>query len=555
MPYDGANDPDIPKNVPEADKAQWVKIWNSTFAECMKGEGAETNACETNAFTTANGVIKKDDEGKKKDDEGKKKASVAIVYPVANDIPSKTLRENLRDLMRRLSQFLFPVERAIGMPDLYAKVQSASFEIPEFKDQWVWLSDIFTENSKLFAIFANNGNLYKTDVNIDADENVTLGTPIKVVVKFDDKKDQTRNMRIVRQADGTQRLFLIMGTTVINRNGFIDSSKLYDSFIVNMDKAEEKPYIDFFHLGKDFAMGEIDWIQRDGAVGIASGILNDSPLSKAFIRSQTEDPEYWGSSISFFPTEKPEKLEVMDGVTIPVYNEGILESIAVLSEKDACSLFTAVLADLEVRSKMDKRVQDALKKLTGEDTELYDSLVSKVDDVNRAITEGNLVHRDTDSSTELLPKPDEVATEPVAEPVTEPVQEPTPEPESQVFELDAEALSQISNSVLESPAFMEFMGGINKAIADATANLTQMSSTLASVQVELATSEARAKAFADEIAVLKVSEEEKKRIWQKDLPAATRGAGVTFRPRTVSAEVDKSKRLDSVAEATLANMK
>src|SRR3990167_5387709 len=37
MPYSGASDPDIPSNVPKNKKAQWVKIWNSTYKDCISG--------------------------------------------------------------------------------------------------------------------------------------------------------------------------------------------------------------------------------------------------------------------------------------------------------------------------------------------------------------------------------------------------------------------------------------------------------------------------------------------------------------------------------------
>lgn len=62
MPYSGADDPKIPKNVPPGKRAQWVAVWNRTFSACQKAGGKE---CEARAFQMANGTIKEADEDKR----------------------------------------------------------------------------------------------------------------------------------------------------------------------------------------------------------------------------------------------------------------------------------------------------------------------------------------------------------------------------------------------------------------------------------------------------------------------------------------------------------
>lgn len=61
MPYTGADDPSLPGNVKDAaedKRAQWVQVWNSVYAGCVE-DGGDVSTCEADAFTQANGVLKK----------------------------------------------------------------------------------------------------------------------------------------------------------------------------------------------------------------------------------------------------------------------------------------------------------------------------------------------------------------------------------------------------------------------------------------------------------------------------------------------------------------
>ncbi len=58
MPYKDENDESLPDNVrklPEAKRAEWVKVWNSAFERCKEEGGSEE--CEAAAFAQANGVV------------------------------------------------------------------------------------------------------------------------------------------------------------------------------------------------------------------------------------------------------------------------------------------------------------------------------------------------------------------------------------------------------------------------------------------------------------------------------------------------------------------
>lgn len=61
MPYSGKDDDSLPSNVkamPDNVRAQWVKVFNSTYQSCVDN-GGDSSECEGKAFRYANGVAKK----------------------------------------------------------------------------------------------------------------------------------------------------------------------------------------------------------------------------------------------------------------------------------------------------------------------------------------------------------------------------------------------------------------------------------------------------------------------------------------------------------------
>ena len=60
MPFTGPGDDTLPDHIKEKAenvRAQWVEVWNSSFATCMKDERKTTATCEGEAFQRANSVI------------------------------------------------------------------------------------------------------------------------------------------------------------------------------------------------------------------------------------------------------------------------------------------------------------------------------------------------------------------------------------------------------------------------------------------------------------------------------------------------------------------
>lgn len=59
MPYSAISElPDQIRELPAQRQRQWMAVWNSSYAACMKDEFSKASDCESEAFAKANGVIK-----------------------------------------------------------------------------------------------------------------------------------------------------------------------------------------------------------------------------------------------------------------------------------------------------------------------------------------------------------------------------------------------------------------------------------------------------------------------------------------------------------------
>lgn len=329
-------------------------------------------------------------------------------------------------------------ERAINVGAIWTAVQThlnengTEDEYGEMRSSG-WVLDIYLEDAGAFAIITrNDGKLYKVPVTVDADSQVTLGEEQLVVMDF--KPVTARSLTVRRQADGQVRWFAMPAcTAVLNRVGEIDSRALFDSFVDHIERdGGAYPELDFFHLGERLILGKADWVGRDGYSYCASGLFEDTEIGRAAAKALEEDPNYWGLSIAFLPTKEPEKLRSSDGIEIPVYTAGINRYISLLPEDTAASILTSISTKEEV-NRMDKKMKDALKKITREDTELFDKIVAAVDDVNRSAT--GMINREqapVTTSAAAPAKPKAAAKTPAAA---------TPEPVAREFsDEDIEAI-------------------------------------------------------------------------------------------------------------------
>jgi len=242
------------------------------------------------------------------------------------------------------------------------------------------------------------------------------------------------------------------------------------------------------------------------------------------IRAYEKDPEYWGASNSFYPTEEPEMWEVSEGIKIPVYNDGIYHSITILPEKDACSLFTGIEGREEI-SRMNKRVKDALEKLADSDPEVLKTLEGMVDGVNRSVEDENLIHRENEEGSEGE-TPEIVSGEGNT---------------TETLEIDDTVIQEVTEQVVESNPFKDLLASVTAL----TEQVTVLNTTVSELSER---SDKRLKALEE-------TEDSKKKRYLDDLPGGrSPKTRVTYRPKdkTVEDSVEGAKvPLQEVANATL----
>lgn len=491
------------------------------------------------------------------------------IYELAGKSPPSRARkgnmftkfiERLKELVASMTAATQDIERAMGMNDLYYQVQ----ELIQKKDEWAFLMDVFRDDGGgMYAVIASEGKLYRADLSIDTGE-AALGDWAEVTMEF---VPTGRSLTIQRQADGRYRGFLISSTCVLNRVGEIDSSELHDKMNRKAQEAGNWPYIDFFHLGRGFSMGKVDYLARDGNVAIASFLFDElttNPVAEAMIRAYEADPSYWGASISYFPAGDPERLEVAPGVKIPVYRDGVFEAITILPEMAAASLFTTLAETKEIK-RMNTAIVEALTKLAGGDDERLKEFIDRVDETNRAIQERNLITRDGETApAAVAAEAAPVALDPEGE-VTEDEEEAKPvvaEPGQPVtVEMDEEAVKAITAHILAAPAFQQIQTSI--------ASMEEAFGNLAAQMVEFRSWYDKSTTATDErLSALERDEGDKRATWLADRPRReARQINVTYRPRNQATPAPaiqpgqpgngkpKPGDLADIAAGTLANIK
>jgi hypothetical protein len=352
-------------------------------------------------------------------------------------------------------------ELAISMPNVYNAIWYAldrmSYALGQNGEQpdgiYRVLIDCYLDGADIFAVIGAEGKLYKSLITV-IPGGVSLGTLTEVEVDYKPVTAQSQ-FKVLQQADGKHRWFAFpAATAVLNKNGYLNSRKLFDSFIAYQAETGEYPYLTFYHIGEQLVLGRADFAARDGYAYLVSGTFNDSPLAKQLIEKADE---FAGVSIGYmYDPETVQKLEVGEGVTLPVHISGVNIEVSALRENDAACILTGFQVSTQgVKKSMNKTTIDQLEKLAGNDPEakkIVDGLVAQVDSVNQTIESENMVRQENATTTETP----EVPAVPVVPPVTEPVapvlngeQEADPAPETipQEINLTDEALAAIAEQV------------------------------------------------------------------------------------------------------------
>jgi hypothetical protein len=417
------------------------------------------------------------------------------------------------------------MERAVSIQDVWMQSYSV--------DQEMWPVDLYLENGSLVLLGNKGGKLYKSRV-MDDDTGITFGVPEEIKIEFvpvgSGQEQQSLNrMLITRNAEGKYRFFCRACSSVINKAGVIDSTKMFDRFVERFEGGT-KFQILFFH-DPNLVMGDGDFVARDGNILITSGILNDSVLSQAFVDAYEQKRGDWGNSIGFMPMSEPTNLELTDGIKIPMYEDGELREVSVLPESDACSYFTRA-GVLNGENPMDTRVKDALHKLFGEERAAdADAFIEDVDNTNRSIQEQGLLARSTSEGNE-----DEANT-------SETTEEPKDESETEVPASDNDKYVELDTRLQKIEA-----------------SLAQLTESMNAPKEEPNVEEAIEKALSPiraEVEKLQVSEDEKRQQWLDDLPNRANASAVTHRPREERRPQpsDQPPSYEDLAKESLAKLK
>lgn len=274
-------------------------------------------------------------------------------------------------------------ERAVAWSALYEQAYAAiSNAYPD-----MWFHELYQDNGSTYAIASQMGTLYRMDVAF-VDGKILMGEPQSVQVEH---VPVGRSLTVRRELDGRYRWVGVASTAILNRSNEVDSTALFDDFITrfNQQDLEESPvHLDFWHT--DILLGTVDWIGRDGYVLLASGLLAEGELGEAIANELERDPAYWGQSITFRVQGEPSMIEVMEGVSFPVWEQGVLRRIALLPQDHAAAWFTT----MNLRSvDMNKTMMDALRRLVGD--EAAEALAGTVDSVNQRASDPNVIARST----------------------------------------------------------------------------------------------------------------------------------------------------------------
>jgi len=461
----------------------------------------------------------------------------------------------LRKLFKR-----FSISREIPFEKLYISVYDQLYST---FDSYVWIIDFYIKESdnSIFAVVSNSGYLYRVAVSME-DEEITLGEPEKI----DLSSTARSSFFISRQKDGSVRWFGIAATSVLNRTAQIDSTQLFDNFIKRADKSGY-PYLTYLHIQEEGLMGTVDYLVREEKTLLASGVLAENIFTEALLRTFESGSVDWGLSISFRELAEPESLEVISGISIPVYTDGTLVEISVLAEEIACSLFTNLRVQ-EVQN-MDERTKKELLRLAEDDEELAQKFVDAVDGVNRQIKEEDLISREADGSETVADtseddeeQEDQEDQEETSTDQEDPTDENTEmsdreeendeeDTSDREFVLDESAISAISNAIVKGGHLDGLVDSVQEAV-------TEIVQTVETIQTDY---NEKYRTQFDQIRNLQASvselvkeDTEKHEDWSNDLSRNDQRTRFIFRPSEQEETPDGEPSFSEIAEETASNI-
>ena len=444
---------------------------------------------------------------------------------------------------------MLKMDRAIALPSIYALVYAQLEIAMQADDTWRALIDVYLDGSDMYAVIGVNGLLYKSALTISG-SNVTLGELTQVEIDY---KPVSQSIKTTRQANGQYRWFAFpAATAVLNRSGELDSRELFNNFVARIESGQvEYPFLSFYHVGKQITLGRADYVAVDGYTLLMSGLWDTEPLAEAVRNAIEKTPDYYGISIGYlYQPETKQKVQVGEGISIPVYTDGILIECSILAEQDAACLFTG--AYTEGVNRMNKKAKDELEKIVAGDPALeaqVAELEAHVDEVNTS-TEG-LIRRENEET--------QVA------PVTEPVAEVVPVVEADGPETGGASVSEgegTSGGGSPAPAELVMDDEAMQALAERVAGKVSEAFTAELVSMK-ATNEQTINGLNEQITkitarlvALETPMAEAVKTAIQDMPRNTR-TQIVYRPTTPTPaeQPEPEPTTEDIARETLANLK
>ena len=438
--------------------------------------------------------------------ESEAKDHLAALYAnVTEAEPEEARKMNLLErLWHKLSEIFNPKKDNGIAVDRSISLNTAMGYVIDQLGMDTYIIDLYLVGQQVVVLYNMDGNLYTAPIVENADSTVTLGTPTKIEITA-----QSNKVNITRQVDGQYRWFALAACSVVNKQGEIDSRELFDDFVNRFDKGQGF-VLRFFH-DKRMELGVGDYLARSDNVLVASGLIYDNELGRAFVDACQQSRGNWGTSPGFYPDAEPEIMRTADGIEVPVYTRGYLEEISALPESCACNFFTRLIANVKERS-MDTRTREALVTLFGDEAKA-DEFISKVDETNRAIADGGLLTRETTTEqTEATTTEQVTETPPETAMIPGEQEEPSP-------------LDVALNSMGEKVASLE------RTMTDALASIgDSVIQAQRAINDRLSAVEGKLAEEQQAVDALKLTDEEKQRTWLADRPPSA-AQPVTYRPR------------------------
>lgn len=351
--------------------------------------------------------------------------------------------------------------------------------------------------------------------------------------------------KIVREADGTVRWLAISATSTLNRVGEIDSRRLFDSFVNRADDDNSFPAALFYHLGSwadadnPFRVGRCDWMARDGNCFLSSGIFEDNVLGRAIAGALESDPDYWGHSIGYLPTQPPE-IERINDKEVPVYERGQIVEISWLPEEEAASEYTKI-GGIRVDANKEKALR-ALLTNSEEADEILDAFKKQAESVNREIDQAGLVTRDGEEEAVEKESGEDVATE-----------ERMGGYEKREYVLDDELISTLVQTLANSEYMAKMAGEMSEMRQRMEDMIRGYKEMRKKTEARLETAERAIGDLDQRIAAVERDETAKQREWAEDMPHET-AIRVTYRGRDENNETEREWTGAEQAAAVLAKL-